>query len=77
MGELDRPLTLNDQFLGKVCSSRAGFDGNVNMGTEGGNDSKDGFRTVLNGLIGENLPLLIHDTDLEGILVVVDANINW
>ena len=77
MGKFDVPVVLGNEFFDKVCRPDAGFDGNENVVAEGGDDTKDGFGIVGDGLIGENRPLLIHDADLDGVGMVVNADENW
>ena len=75
MGETDRPLVFRDKFFGKVCRAGAGFDGGVDVVAEGSDEAKDGFGIIGNGLIDENLPLWIHDADLNGGGVVVNTDV--
>ena len=63
MGEFDMPVILGDKFFGKVGSVGAGFNSGVDVGAEEGDEVKDGFRIVGNGLIRENRPFVIRDTD--------------
>ena len=59
----------------RVTSTR--FEDNVDVGAVDGDDFENCFWIVLDGLIGENVPLLIHDADLQGLGVVVNADENW
>jgi hypothetical protein len=78
MGKFDMPKgILGCQCFGKVSGSGAGFDGNVDVGAEWCDDFENRFGIVLDGLISENLPVLVHDADLKGVGVVVNADENW
>jgi hypothetical protein len=76
MGKFDRPVVSHEEKFGELGTAGTGFDGGVNIRAEGGDDPKDGFGIVLDGLIGKKLPLLIHDTNLNRVGVVVNANKN-
>jgi hypothetical protein len=78
MSKFDVPRrVLACQFFGKVSGSGTGFDGDVDVVAEWCDYFEDGFGIVLNGLIGEYFPLLIHDAGLNGIGMLVNSNENW
>jgi len=45
-----------------------------NADNSGYDESKDGFGIVRNQLVGVNLPLSIHDTDLDNLLAATNSN---
>jgi len=78
MGEFDVPVGIVVmEFVGEFCGSGAGFDGGGDVVAEGGDDAEDGFGIVRNGLIGKDFALLVHDADLDGLGVVVNADEKW
>jgi hypothetical protein len=69
-------LILGDEFFGKAGGAGTGFDSGVDMGAEGGDKLEDGVWIVGDGLIGKDVSLSVHDTDLDDVLVVVNADEN-
>ena len=70
------PLVLRDQFFGEVGGAGTGFDGGGNVGAKRSNDLENGVNIVRDGLIDENLPLLIHHANLNGLGVGVKTDEN-
>jgi hypothetical protein len=78
MGEFDVPRGIfAGSFVGEVCGSVTGFDGDVDVVSEGCDDVEHGFRIVGDGLVGEDFFLWVEDADLEGMGMVVNADENW
>ena len=69
-------MILGDELFGKVGGAGTGCDHGVDMGAEGGDEWENGVWIVGDRLIGEDVSLLVHDADLEDVLVVVDADEN-
>lgn len=51
MSEFDGPFGFFDESFGKFRDSGAGFDGGVDIGTEGSDDTDDGLGIVFDGLV--------------------------
>jgi hypothetical protein len=49
----------------------------MDLGTKRSNNPKDGFGIVLDGLIEQNVSLLIHNVHLYDFLMVVKSDKNW
>ena len=77
MGEFDAPVGNGDQLLGKVGDAGTGLDGGMNVAAERSNDTHDLAGVVTDGLVDENFTKLVHDANLNDVLMVVKTDKNW
>jgi len=70
-------LEAMNEDIGEIGDSGRGFDGDMDIGTKGSDDTMNGVEIICHGDICKVFSFLIHDADLDEFLVVVKTDKNW
>jgi hypothetical protein len=74
---MDGPTEAVGLFLGEVGGAGACFEGGATNGAESSDGLVDGVGGVGDGAIAKDLAVGIQNTELDGVLRVVEADEQW